>query len=66
MAIEHEKSAQTVPEFCSDHSISTGFFYKLLKQGKAPKTIKVAGRRLISREAAEEWRRRFEQDQAAA
>ncbi len=50
----------SVSEFCREHGISRGLFYQLLKDGKGPKTMKLGRRTLISREAAEEWRRRME------
>ncbi len=54
------KAAFSVAEFCREHGISRGLFYQLLKDGKGPKTMKLGRRTLISREAAEEWRRRME------
>ena len=54
----------SVAEFCHQHGISRGTFYKLLGEGRGPKAIKIGRRTLISREAAEEWRRRMEQEAA--
>ena len=54
----------SVAEFCHQHGISRGTFYKLLGEGRAPKAIKVGRRTLISAEAAEEWRRRMEREAA--
>jgi len=48
--------ASTIERFCLDHSISKAFFYKLLKLGQGPRTMKVGSRQLISEEAAREWR----------
>jgi len=56
----------SVAEFCHQHGISRGTFYKLLGEGRGPKAIKVGRRTLISIEAAEEWRRRMEQTAAAS
>ncbi len=50
----------SVADFCREHSISRAFFYKLLLEGCGPRVMKVGRRTLISREAAEEWRRRME------
>ena len=54
----------SVAEFCHQHGISRGTFYKLLGEGRAPKAVKIGRRTLISSEAAEEWRRRMEQEAA--
>jgi predicted DNA-binding transcriptional regulator AlpA len=59
-----EKAAYTYKEFCQLHGFSLTFLYELLKKGQGPRIIKVAGRRLISREAAAEWRQRWEQSAA--
>ncbi len=53
--------ADSIDVFCKDHDISRGFFYKLLKEGKAPRIIKVGRRTLISKEAAADWRRDMEE-----
>jgi predicted DNA-binding transcriptional regulator AlpA len=47
----------SVKNFCATHGISRNLFYTLIKEGKAPKMIKAGKRRLISEEAAAEWRR---------
>lgn len=54
------KTAYSVTEFCQENSISRTFFYDLEKRGLAPKSMKIGRRRLISTEAAIEWRRRME------
>ena len=46
----------TVAQFCRFHHISRACFYDLLREGRGPRTMKVGRRRLISREAAKEWR----------
>lgn len=62
MHIENE--AFTINEFCTAHRISRPQFYLLEKDGKGPKTYKFKRRRFISREAAEKWRRRMEEESA--
>jgi len=54
----------SVAEFCHQHGISRGTFYKLVNEGRGPKAIKIGRRTLISTEAAEEWRRRMEREAA--
>jgi hypothetical protein len=51
------KACYSVDEFCSSHSISKAMFYKLRAVGKAPQTMAVGSRTLISYEAAADWRR---------
>ena len=55
-----DKLTFSIQEFCIAHSISRAMFYVLLNEGKAPITMKVGKRRLISIEAAELWRRQME------
>ncbi len=50
----------TVKQFCKDHNISRSMFYKLLQQGQGPRLMAVGRRRLISNEAAADWRQRME------
>ncbi len=50
----------TFPEFSKAHRISRSMLYKLIKQGLGPRIMKVGRRRLISIEAAAEWRQRME------
>ncbi len=54
------KAAFSVAEFCREHGISRGLFYNMLREGRGPAVIKAGRRTLISREAAEDWRRRME------
>lgn len=54
-----DKLAHSIKEFCFQHGISRTKFYDLLKNGLAPKMMKLGKRRLISVEAAKEWREQF-------
>ena len=54
------RAAFSVAEFCREHGISRGLFYNMLREGRGPSVIKAGRRTLISREAAEDWRRRME------
>ena len=51
-----DRDAQTIPEFCRSNRISKATFYNLDKIGKAPKTIKLGAKRIISKEASARWR----------
>lgn len=54
-----QQEAFTIAGFCKAHGISKGMFYILLGENRAPETMLVGRRRLISREAAEKWRERM-------
>ena len=50
----------TVTQFCKSHHISRSMFYKLLQQGLGPRLMAVGRRRLVSIEAAADWRQQME------
>ena len=50
------KAAVSIPVFCQTHGISRAHFYNLMKRGKAPRTLLVGRRRLVSEQAAADWR----------
>lgn len=54
------KDSYTITEFCARHGISRATLYNLWTDGTGPRRMKAGARTLISREAAEEWRRRCE------
>ena len=54
-----EQQAYDIKSFCEAHSISRSFAYLEIKAGRL-KPFKAGRRTLISREAAEEWRRNLE------
>ncbi len=55
----------SVLEFCQQSGISRALFYKLVREGKGPRTMKVGSRTLISQEAAQEWQHKMENRVAA-
>lgn len=55
-----ETLALSVAAFCKSHGITRPTFYKLAKEGRAPRFMKVGSRTLISIEAAADWRRQME------
>jgi predicted DNA-binding transcriptional regulator AlpA len=59
------KACYSVDEFCSAHAISRAMFYKLRADGRAPRTMSVGSRTLISYEAAADWRRSCENAEVA-
>ncbi|HYE35669.1 hypothetical protein [Methylocaldum sp.] len=63
-AAQTERDAYTIPEFCKSHRICLASFYNLEKRGQAPRTFRVGRRRLVSVEAAAEWRRAMEAQSA--
>ena len=57
---DDDADAFSIRTFCLRHSISQSFFFALQAAGLGPRTMKVGGRVLISRESAQAWRRRRE------
>jgi len=49
--------AMTIETFCARHQISRTTLYEMFDSGDGPDTMAVRGRVMISREAAEKWRR---------
>lgn len=58
----NNRSAISIKQFCTEHNLSRTLFYSLLKQNKAPKLMYVGRRRMISCEAAAEWRKQMEKN----
>jgi hypothetical protein len=56
--------AFTVAEFCFAHKISQAFYYELKRAGLGPKEMALGRRRIISGEAAADWRRARAADSA--
>jgi hypothetical protein len=52
--------AFTIREFCNAHKISTAFYYDLRNSGRGPREMILGTRRVISAEAAADWRRERE------
>ena len=50
-----EHRAMTVREWCEARRVSVPMFYKLAKQGRAPRSYRVGTRRFISNEADAAW-----------
>lgn len=50
----------SISDFCTAHSISRGLFYRAIKEGWAPRMMKLGRRRVISAEAAADWRKQRE------
>jgi excisionase family DNA binding protein len=55
-----DTDAFSFEEFCKRHGICRATLYNLIKRGYGPAVMRVGGRVLISREAAEQWRRKME------
>lgn len=58
--MDGDKDAYNVDTFCDRHAISRAYLYLLWKRGQGPRFMQVGARRLISREAAADWRRQME------
>jgi hypothetical protein len=72
MSLEHsparsrQQAVYTVPEFCEAHRIIRSTLYNLWDLGQGPRVMRVGKRRLITQEAAAEWRTAFENSPNAA
>jgi hypothetical protein len=61
----HPRRDYTVDDWCAKRRVSRFLFYKMLKAGTAPKTMKLNKRRTISIEADEAWQRAREEAETA-
>lgn len=60
-----DHDAYSVDLFCKRHGISRAYLYLMWRRGEGPAFMQLGARRLISREAAADWRRRTESATAA-
>lgn len=58
--MDGDRDAYGVEEFCKRHGISRAYLYLLWRRDAGPRFMQVGARRLISREAAADWRRAAE------
>jgi hypothetical protein len=62
MSLEHSparegaRCAFTIAEFCEAHRVSRSWLYQEWKAGRGPKVKQVGVKKLITAEAAAEWR----------
>lgn len=63
---ETTRVALSVPEAAAAMGISRAGLYALLARGEGPPTIKLGRRRLIRRDALQEWLRKQEETEVAA
>lgn len=59
-----EKRNLSIQEFLTAYGLSKSNFYRLLADGKGPKTLKLGKRRLVPVAEAETWIAQFEQVKA--
>lgn len=59
------KEALSVNEFCEAHGICRATLYNLWRDGKGPRFFHAGRRRLITPEAAAEWRHKMETEAAS-
>ncbi len=52
--------AFTIPLFCKAHHLGRSQYYELKKDGRAPVEMTIGRKKLISHEAAADWRRLME------
>ena len=59
--------SSSIDEFCASEGISRGQYYKLRKEGRGPREMRLAGQLVrITPEAKAEWRRAREAETAGA
>jgi predicted DNA-binding transcriptional regulator AlpA len=61
-----EPLAFTIDEFAEAYRLSRATIYNLWRDGEGPTKMRVRGRVLISRNAAEKWRAQMEADSGSA
>lgn len=54
-AMEIAMRSFNIEQWCELHALSRSFFYKLVKEGNAPKTFKIGATTRISEAANNEW-----------
>jgi predicted DNA-binding transcriptional regulator AlpA len=54
--------AMSVSEWCERHAIGRTVFYRMLREGKAPPTITMGRRRIITHEGSAQWLRDRERE----
>jgi hypothetical protein len=64
--MDGERDAYGVEYFCKQHGISRAYLYLLWRRGEGPRFMQVGARRLISKEAASDWRKAMEHAPKAA
>jgi len=61
-----EPPLYTVSGFCAAHHIARSFLYRLLREGRGPRVMKLGRRTFITREAAADWRAQMERETSTA
>lgn len=59
--MNQKKLVLSIRDFCAQHQISRNHLYMLWSRGDGPVVMRVGRRRLITAEAAAEWRKRMEE-----
>jgi len=65
VVMNQESTVLSIQDFCKQHQISRNHLYTLWAHGEGPVVMRVGRRRLITVEAAAEWRKRMEESHAA-
>jgi hypothetical protein len=50
-----EQAVYTIREFCDRYRIAASFFFKIQRQGKGPRTMRIGSKVLITAQAASDW-----------
>jgi len=60
-----EPAVYTIQQFIRAHNVSYGKFYSMMRDGTGPRTMTMGTRRVISVEAAREWRNKRTEEMPA-
>ena len=58
-------TVRSIAQWCEDQNISVGMYYKLRSQGRAPETLAIGRRQLITDEAHDRWMAMMQRRRAA-
>lgn len=60
-----ERKPKTIRQFCDTWEFSPSFYFKLQKQGRGPRTIRIGPKKVLITPAAEDdWAARLERESA--
>ena len=63
--MDHDQDAYSIDQFCMRHGFCRSVYYKQKAAGKGPREMQVGARKIISKEAAADWRREREAEAQA-
>jgi predicted DNA-binding transcriptional regulator AlpA len=61
-ALDIERKAFSIPEWCKARRISRSHYYALRQKGLTPKELRLGGRVIITEESDAAWQKRMEEE----